>query len=118
MSEEKLERGLTQADIARDIGVNRSAINRSLSGGRDITAGRIAQLADAMGRDVKIEFPKKRPMTENGPTFAGVVITDTRSDQARIKIASPDQSSQVFITSSSGVSSQVKKVIKIREESI
>jgi hypothetical protein len=48
--EEKQKRGLSQSAIAREIGVHRSVINRELVGRKDITVGRIGELAWAMGR--------------------------------------------------------------------
>jgi transcriptional regulator with XRE-family HTH domain len=59
LSEETEKRGLTQTDIAREIGVHRSVINRELRGRKDITLGRVAELASAMGRRVVIEFPER-----------------------------------------------------------
>jgi transcriptional regulator with XRE-family HTH domain len=54
---EECERsGLTQTDIARTIGVHRSVINRELRGHKDITLGRVAELASAMGRKAVIEL--------------------------------------------------------------
>src|SRR4051812_45913100 len=50
LAEEQKRRGLSQSDIARAIGVNRSVINRELKGFKDITLGRVAELAWAMGR--------------------------------------------------------------------
>jgi transcriptional regulator with XRE-family HTH domain len=49
-AEEKACRGLSQADIAREIEVHRSVINRELRGLADITLGRVGELAYAMGR--------------------------------------------------------------------
>jgi plasmid maintenance system antidote protein VapI len=49
-AEEQKKRGLSQADIARAIGVNRSVINRELKGFKDITLGRVAELAWVLGR--------------------------------------------------------------------
>jgi transcriptional regulator with XRE-family HTH domain len=49
-AEENKKRGLTQAAIARTIDVHRSVINRELTGRKDITVGRIGELAFAMGR--------------------------------------------------------------------
>lgn len=56
LAEEQIKRGLTQADVARAIGVNRSVIHRELMGVKDITLGRIGELASAMGRKAVIEF--------------------------------------------------------------
>lgn len=49
-------RGITQASIARVIGVNRSVINRELKGTRDLSLGRVAQFAWAMGLVPILEF--------------------------------------------------------------
>ncbi|WBL75633.1 helix-turn-helix transcriptional regulator [Bradyrhizobium xenonodulans] len=59
LSEESQKRGLTQTDIAREIGVHRSVINRELRGQKDITLGRVAELASSMGRIAVIEFPER-----------------------------------------------------------
>jgi transcriptional regulator with XRE-family HTH domain len=45
---------MTQAQIARSIGVNRSVINRELRGERDMTLGRVAEIAFALGRRAKL----------------------------------------------------------------
>jgi transcriptional regulator with XRE-family HTH domain len=56
LSEESAKSGLTQSDIARSIGVHRSVINRELKGFKDITLGRLAELAFAMGREPTLEL--------------------------------------------------------------
>lgn len=56
LAEEHNKRGLTQADVARAIGVNRSVVHREFMGQKDITLGRVAELASAMGRKAVIEF--------------------------------------------------------------
>jgi plasmid maintenance system antidote protein VapI len=48
--EEQRKTGISQSDIARALGVHRSVINRELKGFKDITLGRVAQLAWALGR--------------------------------------------------------------------
>jgi hypothetical protein len=55
--EEKKKSGTTQADIARTLGVNRSVINKELKGFKDITLGRVAELAWALGRRPVFELP-------------------------------------------------------------
>jgi DNA-binding XRE family transcriptional regulator len=57
LAEEKKKSGLTQSDIARAIGVHRSVINRELRGQKDLTLGRVAELAWAMGRKPVFELP-------------------------------------------------------------
>jgi hypothetical protein len=58
LAEEKIKNGLTQSAIARTIGVHRSVINRELVGRKDITVGRIGELAWAMGRTPFFALPK------------------------------------------------------------
>jgi hypothetical protein len=48
--EEQQARGLTQAEIARELKVHRSVINRELKGFKDMTLGRVGELSWAMGR--------------------------------------------------------------------
>lgn len=56
---EEQKAGLTQTAIARALGVHRSVINRELRGRKDITLGRVAELAWAMGRVPSFSMPKK-----------------------------------------------------------
>lgn len=48
--EEQRKRGLSQSDIARELKVHRSVINRELRGFKDMTLGRVAQFAWVFGR--------------------------------------------------------------------
>ena len=56
LSEESQKRGLTQSDIARSLKVNRSVINREIRGTKDITLGRVGELAWALGKRAVITF--------------------------------------------------------------
>jgi transcriptional regulator with XRE-family HTH domain len=56
LAQESSSSGLTQSDLAREINVHRSVINRELRGYKDITLGRVAELAHAMGREVVFEL--------------------------------------------------------------
>ena len=56
--------GLTQSDIAKEIGVHRSVINKELRGRKDITLGRVAELAVAMG--YLPDFKLVEPQIERG----------------------------------------------------
>jgi transcriptional regulator with XRE-family HTH domain len=58
LAEEEKSKGLKQAEIARKIGVHRSVIHRQLNGYEDMTMGRVAELAWAMGRKAEISFPE------------------------------------------------------------
>lgn len=61
LAEEHAKSGLTQSEIARLIGVHRSVINREIQGYQDLTLGRVAELACAMGRRAKLELPEIAP---------------------------------------------------------
>lgn len=50
LAEEEKSQGLKQVDIARLLGVHRSVINKELRGEANISVGRIAELAYALGR--------------------------------------------------------------------
>ena len=54
--EEQRASGLTQSEIARRIGVHRSVINREIRGQKDLTLGRVAELAYALGREPSFEL--------------------------------------------------------------
>ncbi|WP_393958862.1 helix-turn-helix domain-containing protein [Methylorubrum sp. POS3] len=87
LSEEGAKRGLTQADIARTIGVDRSVIHRELRGHKDITLGRVAELAAAMGRKPQLSLPELA--TPNGN--ASRDITPSTS------ISTPANSNKVLV---------------------
>lgn len=59
LSEEKAERGLNKTEIAKILGVGRSAISKKFDGRQNLTFETLAALADAMDRDVDIALPKK-----------------------------------------------------------
>ena len=61
LAEESQKRGLTQSDLARAIGVNRSVISRELRGHKDLSLSRVAELAWAMGRRPVFEIVETAP---------------------------------------------------------
>jgi hypothetical protein len=76
LEEEHSRRGLKQTDLARAIGIHRSVINRELRGKKDLTLGRVAELAWAMGRAPLFELPEtvvksgsNLPPSSNAPNF-------------------------------------------------
>lgn len=69
--EEGKKRGLTQSDIARELGVHRSVINRELRGEKDITLGRVGEFARALGRRVEFSL---QPISELGGNHAGYTV--------------------------------------------
>jgi plasmid maintenance system antidote protein VapI len=58
--DEMSERGLTKSDIARLLGVHRSAVTRMLNGSAPLELRTIGQLAWALGRDAQFKLSKKR----------------------------------------------------------
>lgn len=57
LMEEGERNGINQSKIADAIGVHRSVISRELNGRQDITLGRLAELAWAMGREIDFSLP-------------------------------------------------------------
>lgn len=57
LEEENQKRGLKQTDLARAIDVHRSVVNRELRGKKDLTLGRVAELAWAMDRAPFFDLP-------------------------------------------------------------
>jgi transcriptional regulator with XRE-family HTH domain len=92
LEEEGKKSGLKQTDIARAIGVHRSVINRELRGKKDLTLGRVAELAWAMGRIPFFDLPERKlPAGSNLPqptrTYvpaANVVPTFTASTSSGV----------------------------------
>jgi len=68
--EENKKHGITQSDIAREIGVHRSVINRELKGEKDITLGRVGEIARALNRRAVVSLMPIRPM-QGGEPAAG-----------------------------------------------
>lgn len=56
--------GPNQSEIAKLLEVNRSVVSRELNGSNDITAGRIAELAWALGREAHFEL--RVPIEQRG----------------------------------------------------
>lgn len=78
-AEESKHSGLTQTDVAKTIGVHRSVINRELRGHKDITLGRVAELASAMGRRAVIEFEEVSYAPQRN-VHDGCTAIEVRSD--------------------------------------
>lgn len=63
-AEEAYTHGLTQSDLARAIGVNRSVISREIRGYKDPSLSRVAELAWALGR--RPVFTLEEPVVKQG----------------------------------------------------
>ena len=75
LAEEAQKRGLTQSDLARAIGVNRSVISRELRGYKDLSLSRVAELAWALGRRPVFDLVETVPVqavTGSEPVEASV----------------------------------------------
>ncbi|MBI2720371.1 MAG: helix-turn-helix domain-containing protein [Rhizobiales bacterium] len=80
LTEENTKSGLTQSDVARTIGVHRSVINREIRGFKDITLGRLAELAFAMGRTPQFALMEDQPeLQENVSIRSSIPESDTTS---------------------------------------
>ena len=72
-AEEAYTRGLTQSDLARAIGVNRSVISREIRGYKDLSLSRVAELAWALGR--RPVFTLEEPLVKQGSNQPAQVTT-------------------------------------------
>jgi transcriptional regulator with XRE-family HTH domain len=70
--EEFKSRGLTQAQIARELGVHRSVINKEIRGEGNLTLTRIGELAHVLGRKPMFDLPKKEARA-NANIHAGAI---------------------------------------------
>lgn len=64
LADENKRTGITQTSIAQSLGVHRSVISRGLRGTNNITLGKVAELAWALGREPVFEL--RRPEAEEG----------------------------------------------------
>ncbi|WP_051608915.1 helix-turn-helix domain-containing protein [Fodinicurvata fenggangensis] len=56
--DEKKENGVTKQELADRVGVNKSVITRRLNGSANLTLRSIAEMADALGRDIEFRLVK------------------------------------------------------------
>ena len=60
LAEEHAKRGLTRAEIARILDMDKGSVTKKLNGTRNMTIETIADFAFAMGRDdIQISFPSR-----------------------------------------------------------
>jgi transcriptional regulator with XRE-family HTH domain len=79
LAEEEKKRGLSQSDLARAIGVNRSVISREMRGHKDLPLSRVAELAWAMGRKPIFDLIERAvPVGSNvAPDSSGATANQT-----------------------------------------
>jgi len=87
LEEEKSKRGLKQTDVARAIGVHRSVVNRELRGKKDLTLGRLAELAWAMDRSPSFDilehvaqYGSNLPPTSSNMAFQQISVLSITTD--------------------------------------
>lgn len=79
--------GPNQSEIARRLGVHKSVISRELNGAGDITAGRIAELAYALGLEAHIEL---RPFRSGEPARNLAAFEERETSSAKSKNPVPE----------------------------
>lgn len=57
MRHARIEQGLSQAELARRMGVKPPFVAGLEAGTRNVTLGQLAKIADALGRGLDITFP-------------------------------------------------------------
>jgi hypothetical protein len=77
LASEKKSRKLTQQQIAKMIGTDRSVINRQLIGYDNLTLRRVAELAWAMGWDIEFRLQKPQAMRTLKSDFTTFTKTST-----------------------------------------
>lgn len=103
LAEENERRGLTQSDVARTIGVHRSVVNRELRGRKDITLGRVGELAYAMGREIVFDLPEAHQDARSNTTQItqkSNVVSAISTTSGSAKISSDVKSGGGFVSAS------------------
>lgn len=80
--------GISQSDVARTIGVHRSVINRELRGQKDISLGRVAELAQALGYKPIFKLEEVvLPAGSNLPPWQPAIKTSAVTSTKEIEIS-------------------------------
>ena len=102
LAEEAQKRGITQSDLARAIGVNRSVISREIRGHKDLSLSRVAELAWALGR--RPVFTMEEPSVKQGSNVQIQASTSSHPSIANVhgKSATTSDLSKFTVLSSGG----------------
>lgn len=106
--EEGERQQINQSKIADAIGVHRSVISRELNGRQDITLGRVAELAWALGRE--IEFNLVEPKVRAGTNFA---VTTAGPLGKNVSIPKMKNATSTLASSSTLSSSDNLKILEL-----
>lgn len=94
-ADEKISSGVKQTDIARNLGVHRSIVNRELRGHRDISIFRIGEYAWALGYNIHIEFLKYSKSADSNKKLTSSGATpDTISEELQDELKNYGQNYQ------------------------
>lgn len=102
------ESGVTQTAIARELGVHRSVINRELRGKKDLTLGRVAELAWALGLKPSFDLlpveaspgvnhANPQTMKQGNPFVVGTLVAPTASSAVPMKYYNVGSSSNLVV---------------------
>jgi transcriptional regulator with XRE-family HTH domain len=84
LAEERKARGLTQAAVAAELGVNRSVIHRQIIGHENMTIGRVGEIAGVLGREICFSLVCPQPYGNNA------VLLPTPASESQSAMHSPD----------------------------
>lgn len=76
-----MESGISQSEIARKLGVHRSVIHRELKGYQNLTLGRAAELAWAIGKNATFILEEQSADRSNTPKVEFFTIMDTSNKE-------------------------------------
>lgn len=84
VQESRQHRGLTQAQLAKELGTSQSAINRIEKGGQNISLEMIARISDVLSHDIMtLNRPGKLNFrVHGGKKLSGTIVTKTSKNAA------------------------------------
>ena len=95
-----VDSGMTQAEIARALGVDRSVVNRELRGHNNLTLGRVAELAWAMKH--KAQFDLHPIALPKGSNVASDYLTVPLNNNGLIVMKSEGEKQTGVVTQAVG----------------
>jgi hypothetical protein len=90
LADERAKTGVTQSAIARALDVHRSVISRELRGRKDITLGRVGELAWALGREPHFEL-RERSAAEGSNLPPGALMVRSTTGTSQTSAPAPAQ---------------------------
>jgi transcriptional regulator with XRE-family HTH domain len=81
-AEEQQARGLTRDELARELGVHKSVVTRRLNGSSNLTLRVVAEMADALERDIR--FSLEEPARATGANWLRPDDQATETDDSMV----------------------------------